>query len=74
MVPIMNWNDLEALLRAKLDSAPHGTKGELAAQLGMTPTHLSQEISGKRPFTRESAEKAAKLYGLTLDYALLGTD
>ena len=64
----VKWSEIETMLRERLDAAPHGTKGELAARLGMTPTHLSQLISGKRPMTREVAERVAAEYGLTLDY------
>lgn len=69
---VVNWDELEAGLRARLRATPHGGKGEVAAALGITPTHLSQVISGKRDFSRELAEKTLAYYGLEPDYTPKG--
>lgn len=66
----MPWPDIEAQLREHLRATPHGNKRDLAALLHMTPTHLSQLISGKRPMTREVAERLADHYGLQITYTL----
>lgn len=68
----VNWEELVSRLRVRLKDTPHGGKGEIAEALGITPTHLSQLITGKRNFTRELAEKALGFYGLELEYRLKG--
>lgn len=69
---IVKWEELEERLRARLKATPHGGKGEVAEALGITPTHLSQVISGKRDFSRELAEKTLAYYGLEPDYTPKG--
>lgn len=69
---IVNWEELTTRLRERLANAPHGTKGQLAKDLGVTPTHLSLLISGDREITRQMAEKIAALYGIQLDYVAKG--
>lgn len=71
---IVNWEELTTRLRERLANAPHGTKGKLAKDLGVTRTHLSLLISGDREITRQMAEKIAALYGLELDYIAKGGD
>jgi transcriptional regulator with XRE-family HTH domain len=66
----MKWPEAEAQLRSRLGTAQYGEKADLAAALGMTPTHLSQLISGKRPITREVAERIAQHYRIEIDYVL----
>lgn len=67
---IVKWPDAEAQLRGLLKNLPHGTKQDVAAKFGITPTHLSQLASGKRPMTRELAEKVAEHFHYFIDYAV----
>ncbi|GGI75652.1 hypothetical protein GCM10010914_07350 [Deinococcus wulumuqiensis] len=68
----VNWEELEKRLRARMNATPHGGKKELAEALGITQTHLSQVLSGKRDLSRELAEKALRHYGLEPDYTPKG--
>lgn len=69
---IVNWQELETRLRARMDATQHGKKKDLADALGITQTHLSQIISGKRDIPRELAERIITHYGMEPDYTPKG--